>query len=193
MAGPARYSALIDACALHPFAVADALMSVYRERLCQIKWTRHIEEEWLRSVTRDRPELGERLPRRRDMMRLAVTDWEVPADAYEPLMPALRLPDPNDVHVLAAAIAGHVDCIVTFNLRDFPLKDLQAHGLVAIHPDDFLIDQWELDEVAAMRAFRAMRARRRKPPISPEEFVEMFERNGLAATAVRLRTVIDFI
>lgn len=106
MAGPARYSALIDACALHPFAVADALMSVYRERLCQIKWTRHIEEEWLRSVTRDRPELGKRLPHRRDMMRLAVTDWEVPADAYEPLMPALRLPDPNDVHVLAAAIAG---------------------------------------------------------------------------------------
>jgi hypothetical protein len=90
MAGPARYSALVDACALHPFAVADALMSVYRGGLCMIKWTRHIEEEWLRSVTRNRPELGERLPRRRDMMRLAVTDWEVPAQACEPLMPALH-------------------------------------------------------------------------------------------------------
>lgn len=193
MAGPTRYTALLDACTLHPFAVADALMSVYRERLCIVKWTQVIEGEWMRSLTRDRPELADRLPRRRDMMRLAVPDWEVPAQAYEPLMKALQLPDPNDVHVLAAAIAGHVDCIVTFNLRDFPADRLQPHGLVAIHPDDFLVDQWELDTVTAMRAFRAMRARRLRPPLTPEEFVEMFERNGLAATAVRLRSVIDFI
>ena len=57
---------------------------------------------------------------------------------YAHLIPNLSLPDPNDRHVLAAAITASANVIVTFNLKDFPATALSPHGLVARHPDLFL-------------------------------------------------------
>ena len=108
-------------------------------------------------------------------------------------MPGLTLPDVNDVHVLAAAIAGHADCIVTANLKHFPADVLQRHGLESIHPDDFLIYQLDLEPYVALAAFKEMRARRKAPPLGPEEFVERVERSGLFNTAQRLREALALI
>jgi hypothetical protein len=122
-------------------------------------------------------------------MRLAVPDWEIPETAWRALTPALRLPDPDDVHVLAAAIAGHADCIVTANLVDFPSSILEIHGVAAVHPDDFLMAQFDLDQVRATAALRDMRSRSKRPPYEAEEFAQIFERNGLVGMAERLRKV----
>ena len=54
----------------------------------------------------------------------------------------LMLPDPDDLHVLAIAIAGHADCIVTFNAQDFPRHVLAAEGLERRDPDGFLWQLW---------------------------------------------------
>lgn len=56
----------------------------------------------------------------------------------------MPLPDKEDRHVLAAAIAGHADCIVTFNLRDFHGEALARHDIEALHPDDFIMNQLQL-------------------------------------------------
>lgn len=193
MAGNARYTALLDACVLYPIAVADALMSLATEGLFAAKWTTRIEAEWMRSLQIDRPDLEGKLGTRRDSMRDAVPDWEVPEDAWKPLEKSLRLPDPEDVHVLAAAIAGHADCIVTANTRDFPSDVVTPYGIEVVDPDTFLVNQWDLDPLVAIAAFKRMRARRQKPESTPEDFANALERNGLVVTAERLRSAIELI
>lgn len=113
--------------------------------------------------------------------------------AWHPLRACLHLPDPDDVHVLAATVAGHADCIVTTNLRHFPDDVLRPYGIEAIHPGDFLIAQLDLDEFAALAAFRDMRARKKSPALNAEEFAHALERNGLVATANRLRLAAALI
>lgn len=187
MAGHARYTAVLDACVLYPVCIADALISTAAAGLFAAKWTTHIEIEWMRNLEEKRPELTGKLEKRRDDMRLAIPDWEVQEPSWRAIATSLSLPDADDVHVLAAAIAGHADCIVTANLRDFPASVLDVHGLCATHPDEFLLAQFDLDPISALSALKEMRARSRRPPLSAEEFAAAFERNGLVAMAERLR------
>lgn len=193
MAGHARYTALLDACVLFPPAVADALMSLNVAGLFTARWTERVETEWIDAVIRSGAASRDQLDRRRNAMRRAVPDWEVPVAAYGQLMADIALPDRDDVHVLAAAIAGHADCIVTMNLKDFPAAVLGPLGLEAVHPDDFIVHQLDLDLYSALAAFKSMRARRRNPPYTTHEFVEVLERNQLVATASRLREAHELI
>lgn len=193
MAGHARYTALLDACVLYSQAITDALMSLAANRLYAAKWTTRIENEWISNLESNRPELSGRLTQRRDAMRDAVPDWEVEAQTWQALEPAMRLPDPGDAHVLAAAIAGHADCIVTLNLKDFPQDDVSPFGIEVMHPDDFIVKQMDLDPVSALASFKAMRGRWRRPDATAEEFVQAMERHGLVVTAERLRQAMPLL
>ena len=193
MAGHARYTALLDACVLYPLAMADALMSLATTGLFAAKWTTRIETEWIRSLEQNRPDLRGRLDHRRDQMREAVPDWEVDEQAWTICARGLELPDPNDVHVLAAALAGHADCIVTANLKDFPAEVVAHLGIEVIHPDQFIVAQWDLEQLVAVAAFKRMRARWKKPQASAEDFAAAMERGGLPATAQRLREAAELI
>ena len=193
MAGHARYTALLDACVLYPLAMADALMSLSTTGLYAAKWTRRIEEEWISALELDRPDLESRLDLRRDAMREAVPDWEVEEGAWLPLEGGLQLPDPKDRHVLAAAIAGHADCIVTANLKDFPSVITSPLGIEVIHADQFIVAQWDLDPLVVVAAFKRMRARWKKPQASASDFASAMDRGGLPAVAQRLREAAELI
>jgi len=193
MAGHARYTALLDACVLYPIAMADALLSLATAGFFAAKWTTRIEAEWMRAIERQRPELAGKLNVRRDFMREAILDWEVSETAFTRLIEGIKLPAADDRHVLAAAIAGHADCIVTSNLKDFPKKVLLEYGIEAVDPDAFILNQWDLDPVAAIAAFKRMRARRKKPLSSPDDFAFALEVAGLPTTAERLRSAIELI
>lgn len=103
-------------------------------------------------------------------MRSAALDWQVSDRAWQRILPRIALPDSNDNHVLAAAIAGHADRIVTLNLRDFPSEILHDYGIEAIHPDTFIVKHFDLDLVTTLSAFKAMRARMRRPERTALEF-----------------------
>ncbi len=193
MAGHARYTALLDACVLHPIATADALMSLASAGLYAAKWSRTIELEWMTSLQERRPDLTGRLDYRRDHMREAVPDWEVEERAWQSLVSGMRLPDPDVVHVLAAALAGHADCIVTANLSDFPTDVVGPLGLEILHPDQFIVAQWDLDQLVAVAAFKRIRARWKQPHATAEDFAAALERAGLPATAHRLREAAELI
>ena len=138
---------------LFPVPVCDSLMSVAATGLYAPKWTRRIEDEWTRSLEQKRGRPPGSYTVRRDAMRDAAPDWEVPKQAWSRIATCLQLPDPNDVHVLAAAIAGHADCIVTANLKDFPEDALAPFGIQVIHPDEFLIVQMDLDPLTVLAAW----------------------------------------
>ena len=193
MAGNSRYTAVLDACVLYQLAIADSLISIAVTGLFAAKWTQKIEEEWIESLEKNRPDLKGKLATRRDSMREAVPDWEISEAAWNSIASSLTLPDPNDVHVLAAAIAGHADCIVTRNQRDFPASIMDVHGIDILDPDEFIINQWDLENVPVMAAFKGMRARRKKPTESVEDFALTLEKNGLPATAQKIREAAALI
>ena len=87
--------------------------------LLRARWTDAIHEEWMRNVQNDYPDITrQKAERIRDLMNAHAHDCLV--TGYEDLIEALVLPDPNDRHVLAAAIRAGADVIVTSNLADFP-------------------------------------------------------------------------
>lgn len=193
MAGSARYTAILDACVLYPAPLRDLLLSLARDGLFHARWTRRIEDEWVRNLLRQRPDLdAAMLSRTCELMVKAVPDSLV--TGWEAIEPGLvGLPDPDDRHVLAAAICGHADAIVTFNLTDFPTSALGPFGIEAQHPDDFIVNQLELNPIAALKSIKAMRARLRRPPVSAADLATTLEKLQLTLTASRLREVSELI
>ena len=185
MAGSARYTAVLDANTLYPAPLRDLLLSLAVDGLYHARWTSRIHEEWTRNLVLNRPEIAPRLAALVELMNRSVPDCLV--DNYEGLIAGLALPDPDDRHVLAAAIAGHADAIVTFNLKDFPADALDPHQIEAIHPDDFILNQLELRPYEALAAVKKMRARLTRPPQTAAELIATLERARLPATAAHLR------
>jgi hypothetical protein len=106
---------------------------------------------------------------------------------YEDLIPGLQLPDPNDRHVLAAAIRGQANVIVTMNLRDFPSDVLAPFGIEAQRPDEFILHLLDLAPGAVVAAAENHRQSLKNPPKTVSEYLETLERQGLTQTVTVLR------
>ena len=149
------------------------------------KWTEDIHREWIDALTRNEPHRGRAtLEHTRRLMDQATRDCL--ATGYDPLIPALNLPDPDDRHVLAAAIAGRCDVIVTCNLRDFPEDAPMPYGIEVLHPDTFLSNCLDLMPESFCDAVRKIRERLVAPPISVQDYITILAGLGLIATAAEL-------
>lgn len=187
----ASFTVVYDACLLYPASVRDLVVELARTGLFRAKWTMRIHDEWITAVARNHPELDRtRLQRAAELMNLAVPDCLV--SGFESLEAGLMgLPDPDDRHVLAAAMHCGAQEIVTFNLRDFPEAALRPYGIRAIHPDTFVEHLLDLNLEAACEGIRRIRRRLVNPPTSAQDLIEGYENNGLAVSASILRTKIN--
>jgi len=186
------FTAIFDACVLYPAPLRDLLMHLALTDLFRAKWNAAIHDEWIRSVLANRPDLvREQLERTRQLMDTHVRDCLV--TDYEDLIPAIALPDPDDRHVLAAAIRSGADVIVTFNLEDFPPEALKKWGIEAQHPDDFIRHLLDLAPHIVCAAARRQRESLKNPPMSVDDFLGALERQGLAQTVAELRRFADLI
>jgi predicted nucleic acid-binding protein len=110
---------LYDANVLYPSTLRDLLIRIAQSGLVQAKWSDRILDEVFDNLKANRPDLDPaRLDRTRQLMNRSVRD--VLVIGYEPIQAGLNLPDPDDHHVLAAAIKAKAQVIVTRNLKDFP-------------------------------------------------------------------------
>lgn len=186
------FTAVYDACVLYPAPLRDFLMWLGLSGRFRARWSAQIHDEWKRSLLKNRPDLtAEQLDRTSGLMDRAIPDALVVG--YEPLVAGLALPDPDDRHVLAAAIRCHASVIVTFNEKDFPASVLGPIGLEAQHPDVFVENLFDLDEAAVVAAAQQQRQQLQNPPVDADRYLELLRRQGLTQTAKALlafRTVL---
>lgn len=187
-----RFRVVLDACVLYPAPLRDLLLELAISGLFKAHWTAMIHDEWVRAVLRERPDLAAcQLARTRELMDLHAEDALV--EGFENLIAGLCLPDPDDRHVLAAAIRCRADAIVTFNLKDFPGGALVEAGIEAIHPDDFIAYQFDLNVPKVCAAAKRIRERLKSPPRSAAEYVECLRTMGLPRTAARYADCLPLI
>lgn len=192
MAGYYRYTAVLDACVLYPAPLRDVLLSLASAGLYGARWTAAIQDEWIRNLHAKRPDLDKaRLLHTAALMSSAIEDAVI--QHYEYLIPTLNLPDPDDRHVLAAAIVGHADAIVTFNRKDFPDDSVARHEIDILHPDDFLVAQYDLDQIRMLSVIKDCRTKLKKPPKSAAEYILTLEQQGLPQMCQLLRHAITLI
>jgi predicted nucleic acid-binding protein len=164
-----NFTAFLDACVLYSAPLRDLLLELAIADLYRAKWSDAVLDECINHILENRPDLtSAQLERTRSLMNRHARDAVV--KDYEDLIGVIDLPDKDDRHVLAAAIKGRADLIVTFNLKDFPADKLARWGLAAQHPDDFLVHQFHLREPVFLQAVRTVRLRLKKPPKTVEEY-----------------------
>ncbi len=161
--------AVLDACVLFPTVLREVLLGAAAAGGFVPLWSARILEEWARA-TRRLPEGAEAIARREIAVLRA--DWpaaEVPADPD--LEARLSLPDPDDRHVLATAITGGAEVVMTLNRGDFPTRTLARYGLILREPDGVLTELIgegiDMAGVVAEVRARAERASGRPQPLRP--------------------------
>ncbi|SPH18064.1 hypothetical protein DEA8626_01594 [Defluviimonas aquaemixtae] len=133
--------ALLDACVLYPTVLREILIGVAQAGLYSPLWSDRILEEWARATVKLGP--GAETIARGEIAALRAVFPRATVPPRDGLEARLWLPDPADIHVLAAAISGQADVIVTFNAADFPRGTLREEGLDRADPDAFLLAFWQ--------------------------------------------------
>jgi predicted nucleic acid-binding protein len=177
---------LYDACVLYPAPLRDLLIRIAEAGIVRARWTEEILEECFRNILKDRKDLSPaKLARTRELMRRVLPDCLV--SDYEQLIPALKLPDANDRHVLAAAIKAGAQVIVTSNLKHFPAKALKPYNIEAMHPDDFVLDAIDLAQGVVTEVVREQAGSLKNPPKTVGELLETLRAQGLVQSVAKLR------
>lgn len=181
------YAAVLDANVLVPNALCDTLLRLAERGFYRPLWTELILNEARWTVEKVHPELsGELIRGRFEAMNATFEDALV--EGWEAACAGMDLPDENDRHVVAAAVRGGGQSIVTFNLRDFPEHLIKPYDIEVKDPDEFLLDQLDLHPGAALQALREQAADLARPPSDLSGVLNRLERCGVPqfADAIRL-------
>jgi predicted nucleic acid-binding protein len=175
-----------DANVLVGSTLRDLLVRIAQTGLVQAKWTGRILDEAFAAVLKSRPDINPgQLTRVRELMIEAVPDCLV--SGHEPLVGGLHLPDPDDRHVLAAAIKAGAQVIVTAD-KAFTAEALQRWDIEAKSPDEFVLDQIGISDRLVWACVEAIVNSRRKRPETVEDVLGQLERSGLVRSVAALRS-----
>lgn len=155
--------AVLDACVLYPTLTRGLLLDAASAGVFTPLWSARIRGEWTHAVSKTTPA---------DLLAaeaaLLAARWPAAEIAIpEGIEEGLYLPDPDDTHVLGAAIAGGASAIVTYNMRDFPGRILAPHGVQPWHPDVFLLEALKETPDRMLDATRARLTSLTDPDLTP--------------------------
>ncbi len=181
----AKQKAVLDANVLYDGFLRDLLLSIFAAKMYEAKWTEKITEEWVGHLLENRSTVSEEKIRRTVFKMNAILPSPLVAN-YEQYIDQVTIPDKDDRHVVAAAMACGAQKIVTWNLADFPNNILKVFGIVAESPDKFIFDILIESPLAVVTIFKEIRERFKAPPLSVSDFFERLNKSRLAMTARHL-------
>jgi predicted nucleic acid-binding protein len=189
-------AALLDTCVLWPSLQRDFLLSMAIEGLYRPLWSEAIldelhRHEQLKLIDRG-AEAGDaraRADRLLDNMRTHFDDALVAG--WEPIEGTFGLPDPDDEHVLAAAVVGRAGAVVTDNRRHFP-DHLVPSDIHVLTGAEFAASAAGIDPARAARALHELTSRRTKTRHAPRQLIELLvERYGMHDVADIVLPALD--
>lgn len=127
---------LIDACVLYPTVMREMVLGAAARGLFAPYWSPRILEEWARAAARLGD--GQEVVARGEIAALKARWPKANVMPHDGDLRRLYLPDENDIHVLAAAVAAGADVLLTLNNADFPQHTLAEEGVRRESPDLFL-------------------------------------------------------
>jgi hypothetical protein len=185
-----RQTIILDANILFPVPLCDFFMHLALTGAVRVRWSKCIEDEWVRNVIEKRSDLNpDGIRRRAIMMNQAIPDAMI--EGFENLETSLLLPHANDRHVLAAAIIARADAIITKNLVHFPVTALAPYGVEALHPDEFVFHLLGLEPRPVIQAIRRQQANLKNPPKTITEVLATLEKQEMPQTVSWLRGAFD--
>jgi predicted nucleic acid-binding protein len=177
------FPALLDTCVLYPAYLCDTLLRLAEAGAYRPLWSADVLEELRRNLVK-RGIPSELVDRRVGQMAQAFPDAMV--SGYESLIDGMTN-HPKDRHVLAAAVRANAEVLVTFNRSDFPPAALDTYDVVAVHPDEFLLDQLDLYPGLTIQVLRQQAAAHRRDPKTVPGLLVLLERAGLPNFAAEVR------
>jgi predicted nucleic acid-binding protein len=174
--------AVLDACVLYPFHLRNIIVQAAVDRLFEARWTDEIHQEWMLALSVSGNIPMERLRNTLRLMKGALPDATV--CGYERHFSEISLPDPDDRHVLAAAIEGQASIIITWNLRHFP-RYIRRFGVWRLTPDAFLADLYEKVPDLTIASLANARRNLTKSQISSADFIGILHDQRLVQLAQR--------
>ena len=180
------FTALLDANVLVPVSLTDTILRAAERELFLPRWSADVLDEARRALRRIRPDV----PATRLRARFQAMNDRFPeacVTGHEGLLKSITLPDPNDRHVVAAAVVGRADVIVTRDLKHFPDDSLAPWALEAVDPDTFLRDMLDLFPDAMIRVIVDQAADLRCPPQGVNDVLTSLQRAGVTGFVADLR------
>lgn len=180
-----RYTAVLDANVLFPRTKRDLLLLFHGADLFRARWSEMIHMEWVTRAKDRYPEQVDGIARSEQLMRQSYEDCWLETGSYEMFIDKINLPDPDDRHVVAAAIACKAQSIVTDDLGHFPDSELDRFDLERMTADDFLATAFDLYPNRAVSILANHRGMLKRSNPSPERYVDLLQKRKLPKLAAR--------
>lgn len=181
-----KFTIVLDACVLYPAPIRDVLLSLAAEGLFVVKWSDIIQNEWLRNLLANRPDLKkEQLFQTIKAMNLAFPDANV--ENFEVFISGVNIRDKDDRHVVACAIRCNADLIVTFNIKDFSTKELAKFGIEIQNPDELISNLIDINPKLVYKAISKMVKRLKNPKKTMYEVLTILEKCGIKKSVEKFK------
>ena len=179
--------AICDTCVLLLPIVRDILIGLGEAGMFYPRWSNDIYAEWRSIPSKNKSFTPEKLAYldKRTIRSYWLMNRYIPkglVSGYRKHIRQLQLRDPKDRHVLAAGLEADAQFIITSNLRDFRQGEPDVLLIPPIHPDAFILGIADGFPNEVVDVLHEHRERLKKPPLSPQEYLEKLHRNGLSET-----------